>query len=302
MQQPDFKTAKEISQYLLEVTSDALFNHNIDRFAAVFDLPQTMTTTDRRIVISSHQELHLVFDQMCSCLTEIGATQLHRTCEAAEFRNPDEIASTHTTRVLAGDKEIVPVYPVFSRIKRIKGRWKISDSDYDLHQDQPHARVFSLQSQSDAVAWSIYQSHLDKVNKCFRARDFKTFKTCYRLPHRSTTQSDVMVVETPEQVATAFTRFAKKFADIGATDFVQIAKEAQFNSENVITGVHESHLIRNGTWLIKPYRNRLRLRRDAQGNWCETDRTSAISNTADRLHLWAEVSNDTRLPDFDNPS
>lgn len=302
MQQPVLKTAKEISQYLLKVTSEALFDQDIDRFAAMFDLPQTVTTTDRQIVITSREELRWIIDRMLSYFSEIGVTELRRTCEAAEFRNPDEIASTHTTRILAGDKEIVPVYPVFWRIKRINGSWKISDSDHDLQEDQPHTHVFSLQSRRDADALSICQTHLDKVTKCFRARDFETFKTCFRLPHRSTTQSDVMMVETLEQVETAFKRFAKKFEDIGATDFVQIAKEARFNSEAVITGVHESHLIRNGTWLIKPYRNRLRLRRDPQGNWCETDRTSAISNTADRLHLWAEVSDDTRLPGFDTPS
>ncbi|MEM9787188.1 MAG: hypothetical protein AAF801_11850 [Pseudomonadota bacterium] len=299
MQQPELKTAREISEYLLKVTADALMQQDFDSFAAVFGLPQTMTTAHREIRLLTRDDLRTAFDQMCHHFQSIGVTELRRTCEAAEFHGPDRVEATHTSYVIRHGKELTPPYPVYSVLERIDGHWKVTRTDYALSDDLPQARALDPQGATNKRAMLIYQDHLDRTTAALMARDFAAFRETIELPHCMRTETATQIVTTVEEMESAFHKFADKYNEIGMTDFFRIAKEAYFHAEDDIRGIHESHLIRHGTRLIPPYPNRVRLKRCADGVWRETHCANAILNGEGRFHLWAEVADTPHLPDLD---
>lgn len=299
MQQPELNTAREVSEYLLKVTGDALMQRDFESFAAVFGLPQTMTTTGAEIRLVTRNDLRSSFEQMCQHFRSLGVTELRRTCEAAEFHGPDRVEATHTSYVIADGKNVVPPYPVFSVLERLDGWWKITSSDYALIDELPQAQALHPHRESDPEALAIYQDHLDRTTDALMRRDFAAFRDQMQLPHTMRTETDVRTVTTLVDMEEAFFKFADKYVDIGMTDFVRIAKHAYFHAKDDIRGIHESHLIRHGTRLIQPYPNRIRLACDADGNWRETHCANAILNAAEHFHLWAQVSQAPRLPDLD---
>ncbi|MDX8351150.1 hypothetical protein [Cognatiyoonia sp. IB215182] len=298
MRQPELKTAKEISEHLLKVTADALMQHDFESFASAFGLPQTMTTIESEIRLLTRDDLRMAFEQMCDCFQSMGMTELRRVCEAAAFCGPDRVEATHTSHVLAHGKDIVPPYPVFSVLERLDGQWKITGSDYALAGDQPQAKALDPHKKTNQRAMLIYQEHLDRTTASLMAADFDAFRMTISLPHSMQTETATQLVTDVADMERTFYKFADKYRGIGVTDFVRIAKEACFHADDDIRGVHESHLIRNGTRLIPPYPNRVRLKRCADGLWRETHSTNAMMNGEGRFHLWAEVAETPTLPDL----
>ena len=299
MRQCEPKTAREVSEHLLKVTADALMQQDFESFAAVFGLPQTMTTEWREIRLVTRDDLKATFEQMCQHFQSLGVTELRRTCEAAEFHGPNRVEATHTSHVIANGHEVVPPYPVFSVLERVEGTWKITGSDYALSENDPQAQALYPKNGSAELAMSIYQDHLDRTTDSLMRRDFEAFKKAFKLPHRMQTETDIQITETPEEMYATFLKFAAKYEGIGVTDFVRVAKKAEFHTETEIRGIHESHLLRHATRLVPPYPNRVRLVLCDDGLWRETHSANAMMNTADRIHLWAEVSDTPRLPDLD---
>lgn len=299
MRQSELKTAKEISEYLLNITANALMEHDFESFAAAFGLPQTMTTAEREIRFETRDDLRATFEQMCAFFQSQGVTALERTCEAAVFHGPDRVEATHTSRVLANGKDVTPPYPVYSVLERLQGQWKITRADYALEDDQPQAQALDPHGTSNRRAMLIYQDHLDRTTASLMAGDFAAFRETIELPHTMQTETGTQLVTTTEDMERTFYLFAEKYRDTGLTDFFRIAKEAYFHTADDIRGVHESHLIRHGTRLIPPYPNRVRLKRCADGQWRETHSTNAIRNGEGRFHLWAEVAEKPTLPDLD---
>ncbi|MDX8348206.1 hypothetical protein SLH49_09420 [Cognatiyoonia sp. IB215446] len=298
MRQPELKTAKEISEHLLNVTANALMQHDFESFASAFGLPQTMTTAESEIRLLTRDDLRTAFEQMCECFQSMGVTELRRVCEAAAFCGPDRVEATHTSYVLAHGNDVVPPYPVFSVLERLQGQWKITSSDYALAADQPQAQALDPHRMSNKRALLIYQDHLDRTTASLMAGDFAAFRETIELPHTMQTETGTQLVTTTDDMERTFYLFAEKYRDTGMTDFFRIAKEAYFHTEDDIRGVHESHLIRHGTRLIPPYPNRVRLKRCADGQWRETHSTNAIRNGEGRFHLWAEVAEKPTLPDL----
>lgn len=299
MQHPEFQTAREVSEHLLKVTADALLAQDFDSFANVFGLPQRMTTDGSEITLKTRSELGQTFHQTCAHFQSTGVTELRRICEAAEFNGPDRVEATHISHVIANGENIMPPYPVYSVLERINGQWKITASDYALSDDHPQAQAMHPKSLADAAAFAIYQDHLDRTADALLRCDFAAFLQAMHLPHQVQTETDTRVIKTPDEMRVTFDKFAAKYAEIGVTDFVRVAQEAHFCSSTEIRGVHESHVIRNGTRLIQPYPNRVRLALCADGTWRETHSANAVLNAAENFHLWADVSDTPTLPDFD---
>lgn len=299
MQQADLKTAREISEYLIKVTADALMQRDFESFSKAFGLPQKVTTAGREITFETLEDLQTAFTQMCEHYDSIGMTELRRICEAAEFHGPDRVEATHTSYVIGNGRALIQPYPVYSVLERINGNWVVTAADYALNDNLPLAQAMNPCHMTSIRAMKIYQEHLDLTAKSMMTCDFSRFRERVALPHNMRTQTATQIVTTWEEMRKVFRRFADKYHDIGMTDFLRIAKQAYFHAEDDIRGVHESHLIRNGTRLSSPYLNRVRLKLFPDGAWRETHCTNAILNGEGRFHLWAEVADKPHLPDLE---
>lgn len=298
MPQPEFKTAREVSEHLLNLTADALLREDFACLAAAFRLPHKVTTNGSETILKTPEELDACFRQTCAHYKSQGVTELHRVCEAAQFHGADRVEATHISHVIAHGETIVPPYPVFSVLERTDGQWGITGSDYALNDDQPQAQALHLNAPTNETALAIYQRHLDQVTHALMNKDFESFQKAVQIPHHRQTETDAHVIETPEEMRATFKKFTEKYVGLGVTDFIRLAQDAYFHSDTEIRGMHESHLIRHGARIIQPYPSRIRLLRSADGIWRETHCANAILNTADTFHLWALVAETPRLPDL----
>lgn len=137
------RTAREVSEHLLEITARALENRDFDAFASAFHLPQTMTTLGRVIHIKTREDLHRMFNEICNHYEAIGVTDHYRTCVAAAYKSPTLVEATHEAYLLHHGKRIAPPYPVFSVLELIDGRWQIVSSEYAVEQTNGIALAIS---------------------------------------------------------------------------------------------------------------------------------------------------------------
>lgn len=123
-------SALAIAEELLDITGEALLSGDFHAFAAVFHLPNTMTTLSGTVVVSDLAHLRRVFDGVREKFRCGGVTNLVRYVDAAKFRTPTQIASTHVSHLMSGSSLLEEPYPVFSIIELVDGVWKGVSSDY----------------------------------------------------------------------------------------------------------------------------------------------------------------------------
>ncbi len=296
------KTAKDVSEHLLRITAKALMQRDFELFATCFFLPQTMNTMGRRIVAETRFDLRRAFESNCDHLESIGVTELRRECVAAIFHGENRVEATHLSTLIANGEEVVPPYPVFSVLEKVDGSWVIMSSEYALDDQSGGAKALHAAEEGDAEAEEIYQVHLDRLSDALIQGDFDTFKDRISLPHQITTETDVIRVATEAEMKDLFDRFAIMYANQGLTDFVRTVREAQFITPDEIIGTHISHQMRHGQRIMPPYPNRVRLVRDADGQWRETHCANAILNNFENFKLWTRLADDPCLPEFDQPT
>jgi len=298
MQQPDFQTARDVSEYFLDLTARAILRRDADTVLRCFALPQKFRTAGSTATVSTPEEIVAVMDRMRDHLESIGATRLERNCVAADFRGPDRVEATHVSRLLRGDEDLVPPYPVFTVLERRDGVWRIVSSDYAVDDDSAQGQILLYEEPADPAAMAIYQKHLDDLSDALIRLDFAAFQSRISLPHGITTETEHFVIETEEQMSDIFHGFAARYGERGLTAFVRIAKTARFVGPDEIIGTHESHQMAQATRITRPYPNRVRLVRGADGIWRETHCANAILNTSENFRSWTRVAEKPRLPDL----
>ncbi len=298
MRQPELRTARAVSEYLLEVTGRAMLDRDFDTVSAVFALPNRITTAGQTKVVTTVCELSRIMKGVCGYYEAQGVTALDRRCVAADFRGPDRVEATHVSRLLAGEREVAPPFPVYSVLERQDGMWRIASSDYAIDDDGPHGTALLCRNENESDALAIYQEHLDALSDALLSGDLDAFAARIGLPHSITTQSEHFMIETPEKMAETFRSFSLHYGSRGLTALVRIAKTARFTGPGEIIGTHESHQLIGSTRITPPFPNRVRLLRGADGLWRETHCANAILNTSDHFHSWTRVADTPRLPDL----
>jgi len=299
MGQPELNTAREVSEYLLHKTACGLMQRDFESFCEAFVLPQIFTTQEARIVLNNIDEMRTAFHHMCDINQQLGVTELKRVCEVAEFDGPDRVTATHISHIIAEGKALVPPYPVYSKLIRKKGIWRIETADYAIDANHPQAMAMHGIRPVDSTAKAIYQDHVNTTAAALLADDLATFKARTQLPLRITTETDIIVINTEDELKAKFDFFVGHYRNRGLTDLVRVVKEAYFYDDNDIRGIHESNWMCNDRRLITPYPNRLRLLRDADGQWRETHCAHAVLNKSEDFTQWTQIAEHPQLPDLD---
>ncbi len=121
-----------ICEQLLKITGDALLSDDFDKFAACFQLPYFIATSDHKASIDTPEAFRELFDRTICDFRLKGVTDLVRVCESSEYRSETQIGSTHVTHLMCAAQRITDPYPTFSTIELIDGEWKITSSQYAL--------------------------------------------------------------------------------------------------------------------------------------------------------------------------
>lgn len=131
----EFAEAKDVSEFLLDVTGKAYFNGDEDAFVSRFILPQEFGTFDGNRIIRTREELATLFHGMRANFQSRGVTDLVRVCISAYFDGPDTVHATHVSYLMSGRKLLSEPFPSNGVLRRVSGRWMISNAQY-APQDQ----------------------------------------------------------------------------------------------------------------------------------------------------------------------
>ena len=143
MEQVNGRTAREISEMLLELTGEALLSGNFETFAVCFHLPHTIETPDYKRVLKTRNDLQAVFESVTDDYRRKRVTRLIRICEVAEFKSEQRVEATHITHLMAGDQRVTDPFPNFSVLELIDGRWQCTASQYAVDKNTTVGRAIS---------------------------------------------------------------------------------------------------------------------------------------------------------------
>ncbi|MDW3224814.1 MAG: hypothetical protein R8G34_18350 [Paracoccaceae bacterium] len=130
---------------------------------------------------------------------------------------------------------------------------------------------------TSADAMVIYQEVLDVLSDAIMTGDAATALARTKLPHLRRTLSNETIVETEEDLITGLLTFGDALKGQGTTNLVRLVVEAEFLSENYITGYHMTHTLQDAKPVMASYANRMVLIRD-KGVWKMLEVDSMLNN------------------------
>lgn len=137
------KTAKEISEYLLEKTAAALLAGDFEAFTPYFRLPHFIATSEQKTVLNTVEDMRAVFNRVVQDYTRKQITDLVRVCDVAEYRTKTRIEATHTTHMMSGNQRVGDPFPSFSVLELVDGRWVVTSSQYAVDKTTTVGRALS---------------------------------------------------------------------------------------------------------------------------------------------------------------
>ena len=130
---------KEVSQYLLEQTGDAIMAGDFDTYLECIYLPYVMETFHGRQAVETPDGARRVFDALRTYLKSRGVTQMVRHCSEACYQDDGTIASTHETRLLTENNILAQTpYLTLATLCSENGRWKVCSMQYAIEDSPRH--------------------------------------------------------------------------------------------------------------------------------------------------------------------
>ncbi|WP_184563279.1 hypothetical protein [Sulfitobacter undariae] len=124
------KTAKEISEEILEITGKALLSNDFDSFEPCFRIPHFISSSEDKATINTREEMRAMFGKLVEYYTLNRVTELVRIIEVSEYRTPTRIEATHITHVMSGNQRLGDSFPCYSILEFIDGHWQVINSQY----------------------------------------------------------------------------------------------------------------------------------------------------------------------------
>jgi hypothetical protein len=146
---------------------------------------------------------------------------------------------------------------------------------------------------------SIYQKIIDLLSYAALHGDLDILRRHIRLPFTFTTEAADFVLRSDAELVAYCMSFHETLTQMGATDYIRIAREARSLGPDRIEGVHYAHTIRNGHRLLPPFASRMIIERVA-GIWAVTRAQHAITNNDQFIHIpTPAATSETPPPPFD---
>ena len=135
------------------------------------------------------------------------------------------------------------------------------------------------------TAASIYQRNLDAVSHALWARDLPAMLRHIAIPNQVVTEDAEIVIASPDEMFIVMTDFRDAMEGLGADRYLRLCRDAAYvpGRPDMISGRHDTFILRNGRDLRPPYRSRMTLIRTDAGDWRALRVESAASNAEARI-------------------
>jgi len=137
---PDFASALEVHEMLLDVTRQANLDRDVDAFASRFHLPCEVYFFDSSRRLSARADVAEFMMSMRAFAGDNDNVSLVRLSVSADFLDLNTIAATHMSYVVAKNQLLDNLWHCHSVALRFDGRWKFTSCDYaSAGVPSPHA-------------------------------------------------------------------------------------------------------------------------------------------------------------------
>ncbi|MFK7765543.1 MAG: hypothetical protein AB8B62_19935 [Roseobacter sp.] len=133
-----FKTAHEVSEYLLEKTGRAILRNEVEAILPYFLVPAEIQTFDGRRILRTRADICRLFDAVSAHYHAIGVTDMARHCVEASFTDPKTVVAMHETRLITGSLIKRDPFPTLSVLKLDGQQWKIASCSYAIKDQEEH--------------------------------------------------------------------------------------------------------------------------------------------------------------------
>lgn len=120
---------------------------------------------------------------------------------------------------------------------------------------------------SQACPMDILQSFLDEAAEALLKRDPDSFFSHFHFPHVWITDDTEMVAQSSEALLERFQYVSSALIGHGVTQYIRIARQAQFLETGEICGEWQAHIMRDDQRLVPPFPGRARLVPNEDGKW-----------------------------------
>ena len=122
------------------------------------------------------------------------------------------------------------------------------------------------------------QSYLDQTVDSFIENDPETFIGLLDLPFTVISTQGTQVATSQEELRIAHQAYVSTIRAHGVTDLIRLAQQTISVEPDLVVGVYETHVLRNGHRLVDPYRSAIMLRRKGE-MWIATSVMNSSAHT-----------------------
>ncbi len=133
-----FKTAQEVSEYLLDKTGWAILRNDAEAILPYFLIPAEIETFEGRRLLKTRDDIRKVFNAVNAHYRTIGVTDMVRYCVEASFSDPKTVIAMHETRLITGSIITRNPFPTLSVLKLDQEQWKIASCSYAIEDQEEH--------------------------------------------------------------------------------------------------------------------------------------------------------------------
>lgn len=127
---------------------------------------------------------------------------------------------------------------------------------------------------TDPIA--IYQAVLDRLSRAALDGDRDIIRRHVRLPLVAATGAGPLTITTEAALMAYCLAYTHTLRQLGATDYIRIARTARFVAPDRIEGLHYTHVIRGSDRIVAPYASRMALAEGA-GGWAVVEANHSLA-------------------------
>ena len=188
----------------------------------------------------------------------------------------DYIEGYGVNHILRNATPLVPSYSAYFVLRRAVNGWKLVEVHHEIsHGTWPvtllkvpqHGDGISLSAADDArreatQPLALYQSFLNSLTQANVSGDFDRYLSMCQLPYPSHAENNDTIIDEPESVRAFFNMLTGMLKNNKIEEFLRIADQAEFISNDTLCGYHTSRFLRGGEDALPPIRSRMILRRE----------------------------------------
>ncbi len=139
-----FMLPKTILQTFLDDIGRMVMEERFEGYAAMIQLPLTILTSSALLKITTVEDLEDGFDAFTDMLQDAGVRDMVRTVKHAQLQGNDCIVGIYETRLMNGDRQVLPSFHSKMWIGSFEGKWK----------------TIRINNTTDAARWPVLLTRL----------------------------------------------------------------------------------------------------------------------------------------------